>query len=64
MDKMDKREVRKCQVCGKDNGSCFYKEDGIGRVIYCVCPGCAFKGEHPAALQARLDNKKIKRGKK
>ena len=44
--------------------SCLYKEDGIGRVVYCVCPGCAFKGEHPVALQARLDNKKIKRGKR
>lgn len=61
---MDKREVRKCQVCGKDNGSCLYKADAIGRIIYCVCPGCAFGSNHHLALQARLDNKKIKRGKR
>ncbi len=38
--------------------------DAIGRIIYCVCPGCAFGSNHPLAVQARLDNKKIKRGKK
>ncbi len=61
---MDKRDVRKCLVCGKDNGSCFYKADAIGRIIYCVCPGCAFGSNHPLAVQARADNIQYKKGRR
>lgn len=48
----DLRIKAKCDICGKENGSCNRYETRDGRRII-ICPGCLVFDTSPPATQAR-----------